>query len=323
LLRKEDGGLVRKVMSVAGVLFLPCLGCTGSNEGPAEFGAALVAHRGASAYAPEHTLAAYELAIDQGADFIEPDLQITRDGVLVALHDFTLERTTDVQVRFPNRFREMPAGDSTRRVWPVADFTLEEVKSLDAGSWFGEEFAGAKVPTFSEVIQLARGRAGLYPETKAPSTHADLGFAMERLVVEELRQHGLEHAGADPSTPVVIQSFSDESLRLLRTEYNSDLPMTFLLGGGGTGEWLSDSGLARVREFATGIGPARRLLDEDPTLVTRAQAAGLTVTPYTFGTSAGVSPEELRKQMTHALCALGVDGLFTNNPDLFPREGCR
>jgi glycerophosphoryl diester phosphodiesterase len=284
--------------------------------------ATLVAHRGASAYAPEHTIPAYELGIEQGADFIEPDLQITRDGVLVALHDLTLERTTDVRERFPDRYREWPEGDSTRRVWPVSDFTLAEVRTLDAGSWFSEEFAGARIPTFDEVVELARGRAGVFPETKAPSTYSGLGFEMERLVVEVLRAHGLDRAGADPATPVVIQSFSEESLRLMRDEHGSDLPLVFLLGGPGSEEWTTDEGLARIGEFADGIGPSRRLIEEDATLVDRAHAAGLTVTPYTFGTNDEVTPDALRREMVRAICELGVDGLFTNNPDLFPREPC-
>ena len=296
--------------------------CNFAPPEPDEPSAMLIAHRGASAYAPEHTMPAYELGIRQGANFIEPDLQITKDGVLVALHDLTLERTTDVRERFPDRYREVEVGESTRRVWPVSDFTLEEVKTLDAGSWFSEEFAGARVPTFAEVIELARGRAGVFPETKAPSTYSGLGFEMERLVVDELRAQGLDRAGADPRTPVVIQSFSEESLRLMRDEHGSDLPLVFLLGGRGSEEWTSDEGLAGIRTFADGIGPARSLLEADSSLVARAHAAGLTVTPYTFGTSEEVTPAMLREAMTRALCELRVDGLFTNNPDLYPREPC-
>jgi glycerophosphoryl diester phosphodiesterase len=92
----------------------------------------LVAHRGASAYAPEHTVAAYRLALEQGADFVEQDLGVTKDGALVCLHDPTLERTTDVEQVFPDRFRE---EGGTKR-WYIADFTADEIKRLDAGSWF-------------------------------------------------------------------------------------------------------------------------------------------------------------------------------------------
>jgi glycerophosphoryl diester phosphodiesterase len=280
----------------------------------------LIAHRGASAYAPEHTLAAYRLALEQGTDFIEPDLQITKDGQLIALHDVTLERTTNVSALFPHRFREEMQGDNPVRRWYASDFTLSEIKQLDAGAWFDPEFRGEGVPTFGEVLELARGRAGVYPETKAPEVYSGLGFEMERLLLAELGRYGLDREGADPSTPIVIQSFSAESLRILREELGSDLPLTFLISGGDAHEWTSVEGLALISQFASGIGPAKRLLTEDPGIVERAHAAGLAVVPWTFGTSEAVGSQELRAEMTHFLCVIGVDGLFTNNPDLFPRE---
>lgn len=282
----------------------------------------LVAHRGASAYAPEHTREAYELGIAQGADFIEPDLQITRDGVLIALHDVTLDRTTDVAEVFPDRYREVQRGDETLRRWFAVDFTLDEIRRLDAGSWFGPEFAGARIPTLTEVIEIARGRAGIFPETKAPETYAEQGFSMERLLVEELARHGLERRGADPATPVIVQSFSAESLRILREVWDSDLPATFLIGGSDGARWLTEEGLREVAGFATGIGPTKSLVLGRPEVVEAAHAAGLTVMPYTFrerspGEFAGVAEE-----MAHFLCVLRVDGLFTDNPDLFPRGRC-
>ena len=105
----------------------------------------LIAHRGASAYAPEHTIAAYRLALEQGADFVEQDLQISKDGVLVCLHDLTLERTTDVEEVYPARAATSETG---RKTWHVSDFTLEELKRLDAGSWFDPKFKGERIPTF-------------------------------------------------------------------------------------------------------------------------------------------------------------------------------
>ena len=107
-----------------------------------------IAHRGASFDAPEHTLAAYELALKHGADFVEPDLQLTKDGVLVCVHDTTLDRTTDVAKVFPDRAKEV----NGRKSWPVAEFTLKEIQTLDAGAWKGKEFAGQKVPTFQQMI---------------------------------------------------------------------------------------------------------------------------------------------------------------------------
>jgi glycerophosphoryl diester phosphodiesterase len=279
----------------------------------------LVAHRGASGYAPEHTLPSYRLAISQGADFIEPDLQITKDGVLIALHDLTLDRTTNVAEVFPDRFREEEARGRTERRWYASDFTLAEIRTLDAGSWFSDEFRGARVPTFAEVIELAlSGQVGVFPETKAPEVYGDLGFDMERLVMEELARHGLERRGARPETPVYLQSFSPESLRILR-ERGSDLHHTLLLSGEEADQWLSAEGLERASAFADGIGPAKGLLLSDPAAVDRAHSAGLTVIPYTFRAANPGDFPDVTAEIRHFLHTLHVDGLFTDNPDRFPR----
>src|SRR5215212_4229544 len=100
----------------------------------------LIAHRGASAYAPEHTIAAYQLALEQKADFVEPDLAITKDGVLVCLHDDTLERTTNVEDVFPDRYSRESVGRSGAKHWIANDFSLAEIKQLDAGSWRDAKF---------------------------------------------------------------------------------------------------------------------------------------------------------------------------------------
>ena len=301
-----------------------CVGCSQESAEPAERSAEsapvlLIAHRGASAYAPEHTMEAYRLALEQGADFIEPDLQLTRDGVLIALHDLTLERTTNADEVFPDRFREeMFRGETVRR-WYANDFTLEEIRELDAGSWFGEGFEGARIPTFSEVIELASGQAGIFPETKAPEVYGDRGYDMERLVLAELELHGLHQRNADPRTPVVIQSFSAESLRILRHELGSELPLTFLISGPESEDWLTAEGLAEIGEFATGIGPTKSLLLEHPDAVDMAHQAGLTVIPWTFSARNPGGFATVEEEMAHFLFGLGVDGLFTDNPDLFPR----
>ena len=277
----------------------------------------LIAHRGASAYAPEHTIPAYELAIPQGADFVEQDLQITKDGVLVCLHDLTLERTTNVEDVFPDRARD---GANGRKTWPVSDFTLAEIKQLDAGSWFDPTFAGQRVPTWQESIDLIKGKAGLYPETKAPEVYGSRGFDMEALVLAELKANGLDQPGANARTPVIIQSFSAASLRKMRPA--TALPLVFLLSNldPERARWLSDEGLVSIHAFAQGIGPERSLLGLDATLPSRAHAAGLTVTPWTFAVARTASGDALRGEMAHALYDLDVDALFTNNPDLFPRR---
>src|SRR4051794_26865132 len=128
----------------------------------------VIAHRGASAYAPEHTAAAYKLAIEMGADFVEQDLAVTKDDVLICLHDASLERTTNVEEVFPDRAVTVSLDGSTRKHWVANDFTLAEIKQLDAGSWFDKKFASEKVLTFDEAVAIVKGRAGLYPELKTP-----------------------------------------------------------------------------------------------------------------------------------------------------------
>lgn len=273
----------------------------------------LVAHRGASAYAPEHTLASYRLALEQRADFVEQDLGVTRDGVLVCLHDPTLERTTNVEAVFPERAREVEG----RRRWFVGDFTLEEIRRLDAGSWFDAKFAGERVPTFAEAVALVRSRAGLFPELKAPSLYRDRGVDMAVVLATELKRHGLDRKGADPATPIIIQSFDVEALQSAARELPS-IDRTFLLAPADV-EWTSDEALRTIAAFATGIGPSKTLIERDPTLVPRAQALGLTVIPYTFRASSPGRFDSVRDEMAHFLRVFGVDGVFTDNPDMFPR----
>lgn len=278
----------------------------------------LVAHRGASAYAPEHTLAAYRLAIEQGADFVEQDLQISKDGVLVCLHDLTLERTTNVEEVFPERAATDQKG---RKVWNVSDFTLQELKTLDAGSWFNPKFKGERIPTFQEAIDVVRGKAGLYPETKGPEVYGSRGFDMESLLLAVLAKNTLDRPDSDAKTPVIIQSFSAESLQKMRKS-GTALPLTFLVSDldPSRDRWLTDAGLKRIRQFATGLGPAKALLLADPTLASRAHAAGLTITPYTFRAAGLPSGKTVKEEMADFLYRIGVDALFTDNPDQFPRR---
>jgi glycerophosphoryl diester phosphodiesterase len=274
----------------------------------------LVAHRGASGYAPEHTLEAYRLGIAQKADFIEQDLQITKDGVLVCLHDITLERTTDVEQVFPDR----ATVENGAKHWYVADFTLAEIKRLDAGSWFNEKFKGARVPTFTEAIQTVRGKAGLYPETKEPEVYGKRGFEMEKLLLTELKKHKLEQPNADPKTPVIIQSFSPASLRRL-VELNSKLTRVFLVHNGNEKQWLNPEGLKEAKKFADGIGPSKSLIEAEPKIVQWAHDLGMTVTPYTFRMGLSGKYKDVREEMRQFLFTYGVDALFTDNPDQFPR----
>src|SRR5262249_30181139 len=152
----------------------------------------LIAHRGASGYAPEHTFAAYQLAIEQGADFVEQDLQITKDGRFICMHDPELSRTTNVKEVFPDRVtkRDVEGAGEVKPGYYVADFTLEEIKRLDAGSWFNkynpfsakDTYVGQKVPTLEETIKFVNNRAGLYIELKHFDFYQALGFDSAKML---------------------------------------------------------------------------------------------------------------------------------------------
>ena len=282
----------------------------------------LVAHRGASGYAPEHTIAAYTLALEQGADYVEQDLTLTSDGVLVCLHDDTLERTTDVEARFPDRavVENGPGGQPAKR-WYANDFTLAELKTLDAGSWFDARFGEARIPTFEEAIALVKGRAGIFPELKSPARLNARGADVEQAVAGVLAKHGLTDAQVKGRPAVYLQSFEEKTVRRLATLLPA-VPRTFLLGGKEAARWLTADGLREVKTFATAIGPARQLIEARPAIVADAHAAGLAVVPYTFRQSPGsgdAGREAARADMRRFLVDYRVDGLFTDNPDLFPR----
>lgn len=281
-----------------------------------------VAHRGASAYRPEHTLEAYQLALDQGAEYIEQDLGLTKDGVLVCLHDLSLERTTDVEERFPDRATTvtLPNGQ-TRKMWFVDDFTLAEVKSLDAGSWFDPKYAGARVATFQEAIDLVKGKAGIFPELKGPDRLRAKGLSLENAVIEALEKNGLTNATVKGRPAVLLQSFEEQSLRTLAARLPA-VPRTFLIGTPAMAQrWLTPEGMKEMRAFATGIGPERRMVDARPEMVREAHALGLTVVPWTFRATRGVESERATASadIRRFVETYRVDGLFTDNPDLFPR----
>ncbi len=288
-----------------------------SSDGSAQYSKkTLVAHRGASAYAPEHTLAAYRLAIEQGADFVEQDLAVTRDGVLICLHDASLERTTDVEEKFPGRVTTQTIEGRTRKAWLANDFTLAEIKTLDAGSWFDRKFAGEKVPTFDEAIAVIRGKAGIFPELKTPEIYAGRDVNFEELVAAALDKHGLRGPKADPKTPVILQTFGQSSARRL-AEIKIGVPVALLLG---TAEGFQTAAQIKAwKGVVQGFGPAKNIVLKNPDFVKWAHAEGMTVTPYTFRASDPGSFADVTAEMSHYLYTLGVDALFTDNPDKFPR----
>ncbi len=279
-------------------------------------GKIVIAHRGASGYLPEHTLPAYTLAYGMGADYIEPDLVLTRDRRLVCLHDIHLEATTNVEQVFPDRARE----DGR---WYAADFTLAEIRQLRAVERLDGRFPRGKsrfgVPAFAEAIEMIQGlnagtgrTVGIYPELKAPSWHRAEGLPMEEELLAVVERYGYRQDGA----PIFVQSFEEESLKRLR-QLGSALPHVFLMADAERYRpFLGTEGLAGIAAFADGIGPAKTMIERRPDLVERAHAAGLTVHPYTF--RADDVPERYgshEEELEHYLFTLGVDGVFTDFPD--------
>ncbi len=249
-----------------------------------------IGHRGASGEAPEHTLPSYDLAIRQGADYIEQDLQLTKDGVLVVLHDETLDRTA-----------RGPAANCTGR---VDTKTLAQLKTCDVGSWFNAafperarpEYVGLRIPTLEEVFKRYGKRINYYIETKSPET-AD---RMEERLLALLDRYGLRKPAA-VRRQVLIQSFSPASLQKIHA-LDRSLPLIQL-------NQITDSAQLRaqldgIASYAVGIGPF--LSNVDAALVAAAHDRCLEVHPYTVNDA---------MTMTRLL-DLGVDGMFTNFPAL-------
>jgi glycerophosphoryl diester phosphodiesterase len=267
----------------------------------------VIAHRGASADRPEHTLAAYALAIDQGADFIEPDLVATKDHQLVARHENEISSTTDVAAHpeFAARKTTKIIDGESMTGWFTEDFTLAELKTLRARERLPQlraanaAFDGqASIPTLDEIIALARaatartGRTiGIYPETKHPSYFRERGLPLEPVLLKTLAAVGWTSA----DSPVFIQSFEAGNLQALSRETKVRLIQLIAEGRSADGvsydAMVTPAGLAAIARYATGIGPARdRIIPRDaagvlgkPTsLVADAHQAGLQVHPWTF-----------------------------------------
>ena len=278
-----------------------------------------IAHRGASGYAPEHTAAAYKLAMEQKADFVEPDLAVSKDGVLICLHDDTLERTTNIADVFPDRASaDTPGrGRGSAKRWLANDFTVAEIKRLDAGKWMKPEFAGERIQTFQEMIALVKGKAGIYPELKSPPLYTARGVDMEKIFVDQVKKNGLETAASLKSMPVIIQSF-DEATILRVSKDLPTIPRVFLTS---KDEDVTEARLTALARFATGIAPEKVVIARHPDMVARAHAAGLTVTSWTFRADDDKKGfPTVKEEMSHFLYTLGIDALFTNNPDQFPRR---
>ncbi|WP_235867328.1 glycerophosphodiester phosphodiesterase [Priestia abyssalis] len=240
----------------------------------------IIAHRGASGYAPEHTIKAYELGIEQGGTYTEIDLQMTKDGTLIALHDETVERTTN--------------GKGLAK-----QLTLTQIKKLDAGSSFNhlnpkrakKEYEGLQIPTLEEIFQTFGSGHHYYIEVKAPSQSGE----MEEKLVELLKRYDIN------INHIYIQSFSKDSLQKLK-RLNPSLRLIQLLPSHLSG-FITKKQLKMISTYAMGVGPNARLLTSQ--YVQTVKAAGLDIHPYTVNDI---------KQMKR-LIKWGVDGMFTDYPD--------
>jgi len=307
----------------------------------------VLAHRGASGYRPEHTLAAYELAIDMGADFIEPDLVSTKDHVLVARHENEISGTTDVatHTEFAGRKTTKVIDGTSLTGWFTEDFTLAELKTLRAKERIPDirpantAFDGLyQVPTFAEVVALAKRRhVGVYPETKHPTYFDSVGLSLEEPLLATLQAAGYRGRRA----PVFIQSFEVGNLKELRER--TDLPLIQLLDATGRPydfvvsgdprtyvDLAKPAGLAEIATYADGIGPSKNLivprdasnrLQAPTTLVRDAHRAGLLVHPFTFRRENFFLPEDFRQGNPASPVYLGAVGDFPGELRLFLQLG--
>jgi glycerophosphoryl diester phosphodiesterase len=320
----------------------------------------VIGHRGASGYLPEHTLQAYGLAIKQGADYIEPDLVMTKDGVLIARHEPNITGTTNVadHPEFADRRTTKTVDGIDETGWFASDFTLAEIKTLRAKQTRAgrpTEFDGRfQIPTLQEVIDLARkesrhhGRqVGIYPETKHPTFHQNLGLALERPLVRALRRNGLNRRKA----PVFIQSFEQANLKQLNSmtpvrlvqlvdanDTNAqgdptyappfDRPYDWTVAGRTDlySHFATDAGLAEIKTYADGIGPWKvyivgtfnGAIVKTTDLIQRAHAHRLLIHTWTFRNEQSQLASDYAGNPIFEYLKfyeMGIDGVFSDFPD--------
>jgi glycerophosphoryl diester phosphodiesterase len=302
----------------------------------------VIAHRGASGERPEHTLMAYRLAIAEGADFIEPDCVVTKDGHLVVRHENEIGGTTDVAKRpeFAGRKTAKTIDGQKIEGWFTEDFTLAELKTLRARERLASlrpesaKFDGREpIPTYQEVIDLAKAESrrtgrtiGTYPEMKHPSYFAGIGLPLEARLADLLRKNGLNSATA----PVFVQCFEVDPLKVIGKICKARRVMLVSQGAAPV-DVKSEAGVKAIAAFAEGLGPEWPLviptadggLGPATPLVGWAHAAGLAVHPWTVRAENAFLPTKLRRGTSpaehgdvdavyRALYASGIDGLFSD-----------
>ncbi len=285
----------------------------------------VIAHRGASGYMPEHTLAAYKLAIEMGADYIEPDLVLSRDGIFVVRHEHYLSLTTDIEDHPEFLGRRKRLGDRTD--WFSEDFTLSELLELRTRQAIkGRSKANDglhAIPTFQEVIDLVKvesrrsGRSiGLYPETKEPGHFRSLGFDVASLLLEILEKNDLNSADA----LVFVQSFEPQILRSLKGRIKVPLVQLVMPVKNQQGQYQSNISLTEIAKYAQVVAPMKWLLIErnlsSSGFAEQARELNLLVHAWTFRDDA--YREDLFSSAENEIeifLRLGVDGFFTDFPD--------
>jgi glycerophosphoryl diester phosphodiesterase len=284
----------------------------------------IIGHRGASGALPEHTLEAYQRALNDGADCIEPDLVLSKDGALVVRHDTYLSSTTNISSKpeFASRKRRSTDPEyAGRDDWWVSDFTLAEIRTLRAVQSFpgrSKVFDGLyQIPTFEEVLYLAKSRltvAGkpvcVYPEAKSPAYFASVGQPdMAEKILATLKKHGMDTAGS----PVFIQSFEPDFVE--KIDGMTDLPVVMLVADRAG----YDAAMARPgAPFWQGLGPNLNMLfgadGQSSGIVEAAHAEGVKVHPWTFRDDAPPVKGEPVEMAMRRFIALGIDGYFTDFP---------
>lgn len=266
-----------KKILVVGVSVLGLLLLSSCGKNTLEKNYLNIAHRGASGTLPEHTFTAYEKAIDKNADYIEIDLQMTKDKKLIAMHDTKVDRTTNGEGLVKNK-------------------KLSQIKKLDAGSWFGQGHRGEKVPELAEILEKYYNKTNFYIETKKPDTYP----GMDKQLVEELNKKVLLSKSKLKKGKVIVQSFSEESLINIH-KLNKNIPLIKLITDNDVDK-LSNNELQRLSKYAYGIGLNQDKVDKK--LIEKAHKNGLKIHVFTLN-----SKKELEKMKE-----LGIDGGFNNNP---------
>ena len=313
----------------------------------------IIGHRGASGERPESTLMSFRLAIAEGADFIEPDLVLTKDGHFVVRHENEISQTTDVALRpeFENRLTTRQIQGQAVSGWFTEDFTLEELKTIRCRERLPKlrpesvKFNGQEsIPTYQEVLDLAKSESarlkrviGTYPEMKHASYFTGIGLPMEGRLADILKKNDLD----SPSAPVFIQCFDILPLKTIMTMCKAPRIQLVSPSGGPTDvtitykNMVSASGMKTIAAYAQGVGPEYTMviptvdggLGPATALVSDAHAAGLAVHPWTVRAENAFLPPKLRTgtdpmvhgdvdALYHALYAAGVDGLFSDFPGL-------